>query len=535
MIYFNKEIINKFGNTNKIYSNGKVVYQSYIKAIPKPEYTGWAVIGDVNGDSWSMDFPMYHYKNNPNIYYCDDVYFNDVLGMFKLRLNGDWGMQRGQSTSNIHNANEYISVYNGNGTSNVRVYNVVGTPYRIVFDLDNNTIIVEGETLENTEEIELVWGVIGDLDIGLWSAEVDMVKEGDNYVARDVIFANAEGNGCCFKIRQNHSWDVNFGSYGSAYHIGDEIPLYSYGNNICITDAIVGEPYVITYNPTMQTIIVDGKKYEEPEIPDVPEPEPDEPETPEIPEGVVSLQYCWDNQIFDMPFTDCYIDMNNVEDDASSYYFITLSSNPNSENDSITSYSICPKENSIFDNGNPVGNNWRMYIMEGFYNDNYNDTPVVATPLGNGIYYYKFNQPVYLSNKSDEVNAPYWRINVIPLTIEPDTPIIPDAPEGSKELVVTSISRGYVGGGEYEVIFELDDYTTIVIDYYNSNPLATGEYTMDNGYSDFGIIKSYTRWDSSLLDTCNSVVTNNGNNNYNFYVEFTLNGATYHFTYNGDL
>lgn len=410
MIYFNKEIINKFGNTNKIYSNGKVVYQSYIKAIPKPEYTGWAVIGDVNGDSWSMDFPMYHYKNNPNIYYCDDVYFNDVLGMFKLRLNGDWGMQRGQSTSNIHNANEYISVYNGNGTSNVRVYNVVGTPYRIVFDLYNNTIIVEGETLEDIGEIELVWGVIGDLSIGLWSAEVDMVKEGDNYVARDVIFANAEGNGCCFKIRQNHSWDVNFGSYGSAYHIGDEIPLYSYGNNICITDAIVGEPYVITYNPTMQTIIVDGKKYEEPEIPDVPpvEPEPDEPETPDVP----------------------------VEPEIP-------------------------------------------------------DTPII--------------------------------------------PEIPDAPEGSKELVITSISKGWIGGGEYEVMFELDDYSTIVIDYYSSNPLATGEYSMDKGHSDFGIDKIYTKWNGNYLDTCKSVVINNGNNNYDFYVEFTLNYTTYHFTYNGDL
>lgn len=515
MIYFNKEIINKFGNTNKIYSNGKIVYQSYIKEIPKPEYTGWAVIGDVNGDSWSIDFPMYHYKNNPNIYYCDDVYFNDVLGVFKLRLNGDWGMQRGQSTSNVHNANEYISVYNGNGTSNVRVYNVVGTPYRIVFDLYNNTIIVEGETLENTEEIELVWGVIGDLSIGLWSAEVDMVKEGDNYVARDVIFANAEGNGCCFKIRQNHSWDVNFGSYGSAYHIGDEIPLYSYGNNICITDAIVGEPYVITYNPTNQTIMVEGKVYEEPEIPDVPpvEPEPDEPETGEIQIDITSHLVTYQGESdYEVKFTtnngDLTIDFlaKPVTDGVYSFENNKLASNYTS----YLSQSVDEAEVTISSNDD------NSFTMTGY---------VVQNNIKYTFTYTGFDDNI--GNKTD--------IPVEPEPDEPETPEIPDAPEGSTELVVTSIGKGWVGGGEYEVMFSLDDGSAIVIDYYNSNPLATGEYSMGKGHSDFSIIEMYTRWDSNNLETCKSVVINNGNNNYDFYVEFTLNGVTYHFTYNGNL
>ena len=522
---------------------------------------------------------------------------------------------------------------------NSNIINKIGNSNRLYY---NGSIVYQGYISKPLVPYEN-WTVVGDLTVGLWDKDIPMELEDDLYVARNVVFADAEGNGCVFKIRQNGQWDVNFGSYGSYWFLGEEIPLYGYGSNIVVADGIVGEPYTIYFNPTTEMLWVEGDS-KEPEgydfrgraeakiysnyinlnfyddeeqnelnvrlfttntdyielgewtnaigdnyiysiifngqtvgLKDIyfyvdewdngdyyididnylqhftflgkidgimtpsqanqPE-EPDEPETPEIPEGMVSLQYCWDNSIFNMPFRECYIDMNNVEDDASSYYFITLATTPNSEYDSITSYSICPKENSIFDNGNPVGNNWRMYIMEGFYNSGYNSTPVVAIPLGDGIYYYQFAQPVYLSYKPNEVNAPYWRVNVIPLTIEPeipDTPIIPDAPEGSKELVVTSISKGYVGGGEYEVIFELDDYTTITIDYYNSNPLATGEYTMDNGYSDFGIIKSYTRWDSSLLDSCKSVVTNNGNNNYDFYVEFTLNGATYHFTYNGDL
>lgn len=134
---------------------------------------------------------------------------------------------------------------------------------------------------------------------------------------------------------------------------------------------------------------------------------------PEIPEGMVSLQYCWDNSIFNIPFRECYIDMNNVEDDPSSYYFITLATSPNTQNASITSYSICPKENTIFDKRGTYST--RYGIMENFYNGSYNYMEVVAIPLGNGIYYYQFAQPVYLSYKPNEVNAPYWRVNVVPI------------------------------------------------------------------------------------------------------------------------
>ena len=40
---------------------------------------------------------------------------------------------------------------------------------------------------------------------------------------------------------------------------------------------------------------------------------------------------------------------------------------------------------------------------------------ILDIPLGDGIYYYQFAQPVYLSNKPSEANAPYWRVNVVPI------------------------------------------------------------------------------------------------------------------------
>jgi hypothetical protein len=178
----------------------------------------------------------------------------------KLRKDGNWSVQCGANYSaDYKNVGDILSGRNSAASPNFIIYNVVGTPYTIYFDIENYEVIVEGLLPDEPYVPPVVidtWGVIGDLDIGLWSAEVDMVLEGDNYVARDVIFANAEGYGCCFKIRKNDSWSENYGGFGSAYYLGDEIPLDSGGDNILIVDAIVGEPYTITFNPTNRTIIV---------------------------------------------------------------------------------------------------------------------------------------------------------------------------------------------------------------------------------------------------------------------------------------
>lgn len=224
---------------------------------PEVVIEDWSVIGDINGEYWAEDVPMTYEDGK---YIARDIYFNEVIGEFKLRKDGNWAVQCGANYSaDYKNVGDILSGINSASSPNFKIYNVVGTPYTIYFDNKNYEVIVEGLLPDEPYVPPVVvdtWGVIGDLDIGLWSAEVDMVKEGDNYVARDVIFANAEGYGCCFKIRKNDSWSENYGGFGSAYYLGDEIPLDSSGDNILIVDAIVGEPYTITFNPTNLTIIV---------------------------------------------------------------------------------------------------------------------------------------------------------------------------------------------------------------------------------------------------------------------------------------
>lgn len=514
MIYLNSNIINKIGNSNRLYYNGSIVYQGYISK-PLVPYENWTVIGDINGEYWVEDVPMYQDYDNPYIYKSEPITFNYEIGQFKIRLDGGWYYQYGSDSADVHNVGEVFDVWKNNNSSNIKIYNVPNTPYTIYLDTSNHSMWVEGEIpTAPPAPVVNTWGVVGDLTVGLWNKDIPMELEDDLYVARNVVFADAEGNGCVFKIRQNGNWDVNFGSYGSYWFLYEEIPLYGYGSNIVVADGIVGEPYTIYFNPTSEMLWVEGDS-KEPEgyefrgraeakiysnhinlnfyddekqnelsislnttntdyielgewtttigdnyiqniifngqtvglkdiyfyvdeydgdyyididnsiqhfnfigkIDGIMTPsqanQPDEPETPEIPEGMVSLQYCWDNSIFNIPFRECYIDMNNVEDDASSYYFIALATKPNTQNASITSYSICPKENTIFDK---IGSYSTRYgIMENFYNGSYNFMEVVAIPLGDGIYYYQFAQPVYLSNKPSEANAPYWRVNVVPI------------------------------------------------------------------------------------------------------------------------
>ena len=64
-----------------------------------------------------------------------------------------------------------------------------------------------------------VYTVIGDLQGGNWTLDVPLNLQNGIYVAQDVIFANANKEGCVFKIRVNRGWDISYGvSNGSTLH-----------------------------------------------------------------------------------------------------------------------------------------------------------------------------------------------------------------------------------------------------------------------------------------------------------------------------
>lgn len=410
MIYLNSNIINKIGNSNRLYYNGSIVYQSYT--------TG----GGSSGDYSLPDVPFMFNYNAKN--YSNGVIPNAAGALFEY-----------DCTLSNKNVVDYYGVYltfNADGNFSHTYSSSANNPFNRTGS-QPMTIVMKTRTVNNGGDNHPLANRGTDYNYN-WMARigsgyqwlhtnnsyysnaisVPYVYGAENIVAYRCLdngkgYAQNYSTGVVGEIK-NTNWGrstntINFfdGGYSGEIFLGDFYWMY------CSLEQLTDEQIqqVIEYN--------ENKTFE-PVVPDVPEPdEPETPDEPEIPEGMVSLQYCWDNSIFNLPFRECYIDMNNVEDDIASNYFICLSETPDTQYASTTTYSICPKENSIFDAGNPVGNYWRMYIMEGFYNGNYNSTPVVAIPLGDGIYYYKFNQPVYLSYKPYEANAPFWRVNVIPI------------------------------------------------------------------------------------------------------------------------
>ena len=413
MIYLNSDIINKIGNSNRLYYNGGIVYQGYTTGGDAP---------DIPDGEYSLpDVPFMFNYNAKN--YSNGVIPNAAGALFEY----DCTLSR---TSVVDYYGDYLT-FNADGNFSYTYSSSSNNPFNRTGN-QPMTIIMKTRTVNNGGDnhalanrgIDFTYNWMCRIGNGYqWlhtsnnsyssSIAVPYTYGTENIVAYRCLdngkgYAQNYSTGVVGETK-NTNWGgktitINFfdGGYSGEIFLGDFYWMY------CSKEQLTDEQIqqVIEYN--------ENKAFE-PVVPDVPpvEPEPDEPETPEIPEGMVSLQYCWDNSIFNIPFRECYIDMNNVEDDLPTNYFICLSKTPDTQNASTTTYSICPKENSIFDKIGVYST--RYGIMDNFYNSNYNYMEVVAIPLGNGIYYYQFSTPVYLSYKPNEANAPFWRVNVVPI------------------------------------------------------------------------------------------------------------------------
>lgn len=406
MIYLNSNIINKIGNSNRLYYNGNIIYQGY-------------TTGGGSGDYSLPDVPfMFNYNAKQ---YSNGVLPNAAGALFEYDCTlsntnvvdyyGDYLTFNGDGNFSLNYSSSSNNPFNRSGNQpmtiimKTRTVNNVGNNHPLANRGDNYNWmcrISNGYQWLHTSKMSYSTAISVPYTYGI-----------ENIVAYRCL---NDGNGFVQNYTTGEIGATTRTSWGSA---SNEINFFDGG---FVGEIFLGDFYwmycsleQLTDEQIQQVIEYNENKAFEPVVPPV-EPEPDEPETPEIPEGVVSLQYCWDNSIFNIPFRECYIDMNNVEDDLPTNYFICLSETPDTQYASTTTYSICPKENSIFDRDNTEGSlGGRKYIMEGFYNSLWDGRPIVTTPLGDGIYYYQFAQPVYLSYKPDEANAPFWRVNVVPI------------------------------------------------------------------------------------------------------------------------
>lgn len=396
MIYLNSNVINKIGNSNRLYYNGSIVYQGYT--------TG----GGSTGDYSLPDVPFMFNYNARN--YSNGVIPNAAGALFEYDCTlsnknvvdyyGDYLTFNGDGNFSLNYSSSSNNPFNRSGNQPMTI--IMKT--RTVNNVGNNHPLANrGSSYNWMCRISNGYQWLHTSKLSYSTAiSVPYTYRSENIVA---IRCLNDGNGFAQNYTTGEIGNITSTSWGSA---SNEINFFDGGYS---GEIFLGDFYwmycsleQLTDEQIQQVIEYNENKAFEPVVP---------PVEPEIPEGVVSLQYCWDNSIFNIPFRECYIDMNNVEDDLPTNYFICLSETPDTQYASTTTYSICPKENSIF---NKIGSySIRYGIMEDFYNASYNYMTVVAIPLGDGIYYYQFAQPVYLSNNPNEANAPYWRVNVVPI------------------------------------------------------------------------------------------------------------------------
>ena len=103
------------------------------------------------------------------------------------------------------------------------------------------------------------WGLMGDFQNNNWSNEIAFVQSGNLMVAQDVVFANANNEGCVFKVRQNRSWDTSWGASDGTYahSIGQQISLVGpTGAPNVLMNAQVGVKYDFYFDPVNMKVWV---------------------------------------------------------------------------------------------------------------------------------------------------------------------------------------------------------------------------------------------------------------------------------------
>lgn len=106
------------------------------------------------------------------------------------------------------------------------------------------------------------WGVMGDLQSNNWKNDITLTLQNGIYVAQDVIFADANKEGCVFKIRKNRNWDTSYGVSNGATlnNLGTAISLN--GTQNVLMNAQVGVKYDIYFDKANMKVWVmpDGQK-----------------------------------------------------------------------------------------------------------------------------------------------------------------------------------------------------------------------------------------------------------------------------------
>ena len=186
---------------------------------PAPVITGWNIIG-LNGD-WDNDILATEDNGVWTAYITAE---GDTE--FKWRKDAGWDENYGGVMVALGEPFEAVA-----GGDNIKI----GAGFwKVVLDTNNLTI-----TVSNGQ----VWSLIGDFNS--WSGDVDMTLTDGKWVSPVTKISGK------FKIRENHGWDNNRG--GVFVKIGEPFAAVAGGDDIAVEEG----NYVVTYDPTAETIVID--------------------------------------------------------------------------------------------------------------------------------------------------------------------------------------------------------------------------------------------------------------------------------------
>ena len=129
----------------------------------------------------------------------------------------------------------------------------------------NNAMGGYGETVMGWYDdgtVDGFWGLMGDFKSNNWTTDIAFVEQDGFLVAEDVVFADANKEGCVFKVRKNRNWETSYGVADGTklYELGAVISLN--GDKNVLVNAEVGVKYDFYFQPETMKIYVmpDGAK-----------------------------------------------------------------------------------------------------------------------------------------------------------------------------------------------------------------------------------------------------------------------------------
>lgn len=203
---------------------------------------GWGIVGQVEGQNWDYDVPMY--KNADGKYEAFGV---TAEGEFKLRYSGDWGVNYGLGEDTLAIGVATTLVANGGNMKAEGKFDFVFDPTE-----GSATITAIDAVVRNK------WGVIGSFASSGWATDTYM----NEFPAGSGIWMSAPvtlAENDEYKIRFNNDWGVNRGNSGSEYlKQGIASTCTQDGGNFKATAEQAEVPQVVVYNSNDETMYMLG-------------------------------------------------------------------------------------------------------------------------------------------------------------------------------------------------------------------------------------------------------------------------------------